>query len=246
MNNDYQHVLLRLREERERQNLTQRLLCYRMRIQQSHFSKAETGHRYFTYQELEGLCTSDVDVLYVFTGKRAVGQKFPEPQSLDAKEAICCLNTVYTLTHTAWFMHRDNPSFELIQQNLRYIPCGNEKKGIKSNIFFYVRNCCGYTQQKMADILGVDIKKLRELEKGRLLPDSGLIWKMYDRFHVSPAFILKDARGLWNELNYVLDLMDAGDRTIILRILENEHKLLRNVSQRQRSPRNMTRDRLSE
>lgn len=47
MDNQYYHILSRLREERERRNLTQRLLCYHMKIQQSHFSKAETGQRRF-------------------------------------------------------------------------------------------------------------------------------------------------------------------------------------------------------
>ncbi len=228
MNNDYQHVLSRLKEERERWNLPQRLLCYCMKIQQSHFSKGETGHRYFSYHELEGLCTSDVDVLYVFTGNKAKnGRSFPGLSEFGTEEAICCLNIVYTLASAAWFMHRDKTAFEQIRQHLEYIQCGSGNTGTKNNVFFYVRNRCGYTQKKMADELGVDIKKLRELEKGRLLPDSGLIWKMHDRFHVSPAFILKDAKGLWNELNYVLDLLDDSDREIILRILENGHKLLR-------------------
>ena len=38
MNHDYQLVLRRLREERERRNLTQRLLCYNMKMLQSHYS----------------------------------------------------------------------------------------------------------------------------------------------------------------------------------------------------------------
>lgn len=79
----------------------------------------------------------------------------------------------------------------------------------------------------MADTLGVDIKKLRELEKGRQLPDSELIWKMYDLFRVSPAFVLKDAKGMLNELNYVLDLMEEEDRNIILEILKNEYMVIR-------------------
>ena len=227
MNNDYQYILARLREERERQHLTQRLLCYRMKIQQSHFSKAETGHRYFSYHELEGLCTSDIDVHYVFTGKRAKTEReFPGSSAFNIAEAICCLNIIHTLASAVWFLYRDKPSFEQIQQHLRYIQCGSGKTKSTANIFFYVRNRCGYTQKKMADILGMDIKKLRELEKGRLLPDSGLIWKMYEQYHVSPAFILKDARGLWNEMNCMLELLDDSDRAIMQRILENVHALL--------------------
>ena len=226
MDNNYISILPRLREERERRNLTQRLLCYHMQIQQSHFSKAETGQRRFTYHELEGLCATDIDVLYVFTGKRPkTGLEFLNPAELGLEEIICLLNIVYDLADTAWSANRYKTAFEQIRQQLEYIKCGSGNDKTKSNIFHYVRIKCGYTQQKMADTLGIDIKKLRELEKGRLQPDSELIWKMYDLFHVSPALILKDPRGLLNELNYVLDLLEDDDREIMLRILENGHKI---------------------
>lgn len=226
MDDKYSCVLERLKEERERRNLTQRLLCYRMKIQQSHFSKAETGQRRFSYYELEGLCATDVDVLYVFTGKKAKTERaFLKSSELNSEELICLLYTVYAVTRITQFAEHSKTSFDEIRQQLEYIQCGNGNARGQGNIFHYIRNRCDYTQKKMADSLGVDIKKLRELEKGRLLPDSELIWKMYDLFHVSPAFILKDVKGLLNELHYVLGLMEDDDREIMLRILEDEHRL---------------------
>lgn len=227
MDDNYSCVLERLKKEREGRNLTQRLLCYRMKIQQSHFSKAETGQRRFSYHELEGLCTTDMDVLYIFTGKKAeTKREFLKSSELSPDDLICLLSTIYTVTRIALSTEHNNTSFEKIRQQLEYIQCGNGSARGQGNIFHYIRNRRGYTQKKMADILGVDIKKLRELEKGRLLPDSELIWKMYDLFHVSPAFILKDVKGLLNELNYVLGLMEDDDREIMLRILENERRLI--------------------
>lgn len=230
MSENYDSVLQRLKEERERTNLTQRLLCYHMKIQQSHFSRAETGQRRFSYQELEGLCATDVDVLYVFTGKRPrAGRAFLKLPGLSPAELICFLNTMYILACTPGSVEQVENPFGELRQQLEYIQCwgGNIRK--QNNIFLYMRTRHSYTQAKMADRLGVDIKKLRELEKGRLLPDSELIWKMYDSFHVSPAFILKNAKGLLNELNDMLDLMKDGDREIMLRILENEHRLIHGV-----------------
>ena len=230
MNSNYQYVLERLKEERERRELTQRLLCYFMHMQQSHYSQAETGHRRFSYHEIKGLCTSDVDVLYVFTGKRTKGgRELPESLASGTEELICHLSILYNLAGAAWFLNRSKTCFEKIREQLEYIQWGNGNAGEKGNIFLTVRNRCGYTQKKMADILGVDIKKLRELEKGRRLPDSEIIWKMYDLFQISPAFILKDPKGLWNELNYILDLPEENDREIILRILENGHKIMRHI-----------------
>ena len=231
MENDYFSVLQRLKEERERRNLTQRLLCYYMKIQQSHFSKAETGQRRFSYHELKGLCTTDVDVLYMFTGIKAKNRReFPDASStLHPEEAVCFLHTVFLLCSAAESTRRDKSYPGKIRQQLEYLQYTDtgRNSGTKSSLFSAIRMHRGYTQVKMADTLGVDIKKLRELEKGRQLPDSELIWKMYDLFRVSPAFVLKDAKGMLNELNYVLDLMEEEDRNIILEILKNEYMVIR-------------------
>lgn len=226
MSNQYYSMLSRLKEERERRNLTQRLLCYHMKIQQSHFSKAETGQRRFSYHELKGLCATDIDVLYVFTGKRPKScPGFLDSTEPGLGEITCLLSIVYTLADTAWSLNRKKASYEQIRQQLEYIKYRNSSGRIQNSIFLHVRNKYGYTQQKMANTLGMDIKKLRELEKGRQLPDSEIIWEMYDLFHVSPAFILEYPKGLLNELNYTLDLMEDNDRETMLQILENGHKI---------------------
>lgn len=228
MDSEYLNVLRRLREEREKLNLTQRLLCYRMKMLQSHYSRAESGNKRFSYYEIKGLCTSDVDVLYVFTGKKPKGeQELLDLQECSLEELMCYLNTVYVLAKAVKQVDGKRASFECIQKQLEYIQYGSGDTGAKNNIFYCVRDRQDYTQQKMADMLGVDIKKLRELENGRILPDSEMIWKMYDLFQVSPAFILEDVGGLRKELNYVLDLLEEDDRKLVLQILTNERSVLR-------------------
>lgn len=227
MDSQYQNVLRRLREEREKWNLTQRLLCYRMKMLQSHYSRAETGSKRFSYYEIKGLCTSDVDVLYVFTGKKASdGEELSELRECGPEELMCYLNVLYALAKTAKTVDKKKTAFETIQEQLEYIQCEGGNSGTRNNIFYCVRIRKELTQQKMADLLGVDIKKLRELENGRILPDSEMIWKMYDLFKVSPAFILEDAKGLWKELNCALNLLEDDDRKIVVRILKDMHNLL--------------------
>ncbi|MCM1065638.1 MAG: helix-turn-helix domain-containing protein [Eubacterium sp.] len=228
MDGKYQNVLRRLKEEREKLNLTQRLLCYRMKMLQSHYSRAESGNKRFSYYEIKGLCTSDVDVLYVFTGKKATdGEELSELQECGPEELICYLNTLYSLAKAVKPTDARETAFGAIRRQLEFVQCGSSSAGAKNNIFYCVRIQKDYTQQKMADLLGVDIKKLRELENGRILPDSEMIWKMYDLFRVSPAFILEDTKGLWKELNYSLDLLEEDDRKIAVRILTDMHRLLR-------------------
>ncbi|MCM1543193.1 MAG: transcriptional regulator [Blautia sp.] len=228
MDSKYQNVLHRLKEEREKLNLTQRLLCYRMKMLQSHYSRAESGNKRFSYYEIKGLCTSDVDVLYVFTGKKAAEEEgLSELQEADPAELMCYLNILYAMARAVNPADARENIFGAIRKQLEFIQCGTGSAGAKNNIFYCVRIRKEYTQQKMADLLGVDIKKLRELENGRILPDSEMIWKMYDLFQVSPAFILEDAKGLWKELNYALNLLGEDDRKIMVQVLTDMHRLLR-------------------
>lgn len=228
MNSDYKAVLQRLREERVKLNLTQRLLCYRMKMLQSHYSRAESGSKRFSYNEMKGLCTSDVDIFYVFTGKKSRrGQEFMALREFGRGEILCYLNTMYLLAKTVRLVDRNRISFELVQKQLDFLQYGSGNMGNQSNIFYSVRNQRGYTQQKMADYLGIDIKKLRGLEYGKIRPDSEMVWKMYHLFEISPAYILEDDKGLWKELNYVLDLLENNEREMVIRILENEQELMR-------------------
>lgn len=228
MDDNYSLVLQRLREERERRKLTQQRLCTYMRIHQSNFSKAETGHRRFSYPEVKRLCSSDIDVFYIFTGHKPRSRwEFPELSEIGPEELICHLSTLYVQARTVRSLNRDKASFETIRKQLEYVQCDTGNKGAINSIFCSIRNRYDYTQKKMADILGMDIKTLQALEKGRKLPDSEIIWKMYDRFQVSPAFLLNDPRGLWNELNCMLDLLEDNDRRLMMQILENVHRFIR-------------------
>lgn len=51
---------------------------------------------------------------------------------------------------------------------------------------------------------------------------------MYEQFHISPAFILKNPKGLWRELNYALGLMVNDDREAMIRLLEYGYDLVWN------------------
>lgn len=234
MNNDYMSAMMRFKEERMQGGLTQQQICRHTGIAQSAFSKAEAGLRRFSFPETKKLC-SVVNIFYVFTGNKAeTGWGTQKLSVFTAEEILCHLNMIHTITNTSRNRNQSTPFVgittrpfcERIQEQLKYLHLFPMDLTPGQNIFCNVRKLCGYTQNKMSAILGMDIKKLRELEKGRLLPDSEVIWKMYDYFHVSPAFILKDVNALRNELDYVLGLLDENDRTVVLQILETWTELL--------------------
>lgn len=247
MDNGYENFLLRWKEERRRCGLTQQQLCRRMKMSQSVFSRAEAGQKRFTYPEIKGACTSGMDVFYVFTGNKAKSTwelpGLPGQQEPALEESLCYLRIVYahasaaraltrsrtfpgTLSKDSFAVSSQIP-FEKVQKQLEYLQYASGGARPNPNIFYCVRDHYGHAQEKMADMLGMDIKKLRGLEKGRKLPDSETIWRMYDIFGVSPAFILKDAVGLRKELDYVLGLLEADDRGILLQVVGSAHKLMR-------------------
>ena len=84
-----------------------------------------------------------------------------------------------------------------------------------SNIFLVIRHTTCSRQEPMAEKLGVDIKKFRELEKDRCVPDSEIIWKLYNLFHISPAVVLKDKNSMINEISSLLEAAEENGAEII-------------------------------
>lgn len=239
MRNDYREFSLRLKEERARCGLTQQQLCDDTEMQQSAFSRVETGYLRLTYPKLKKICASGVDLFYIFTGNKPADRlDFLEPSAATPEVLLCLMGIVYIQacavqapcrtfapSHTCLKGPHEVP-FEQIRKQLSYLQYLSGDVRANRNIFCRLRNHHGYTQRKMADLLGMDIKTLRNLEKGRRLPDSELIWKTHHLFHVSPALILNDPLGLRNELNYVLGLLTDDDRDVMLQILESSYKLV--------------------
>lgn len=115
-----------------------------------------------------------------------------------------------------------------ILEQTSYIPIimGNQDS---KNIFQALRNNMNCQQKKMAEKLGIDIKKFRDLEKGRCLPDSELFWRLYDLFRIPPAVLLEDKNGMASEIATVLDAIDIEYRESMFNILKmiREIKCLR-------------------
>ena len=65
MGADYQDVLKRLREEREKMSWSQREICQRIRMTQAQYCKVENGEQYFSYDEVNALSDIGINVHYI-------------------------------------------------------------------------------------------------------------------------------------------------------------------------------------
>lgn len=218
MSTDYNDVINRIKEERARLGLTQNEMARYVCINQSTFNKVEQGTRRFNYSELKYLCDSPVNVYYVITGKKC-GEKYKEYFSQYGYEQLVNIMNIVSSVMMGVDEGELLGYWKTIYINAEVLWCKENKKS-EINLFFLIRRLRDYRQQQMASLLGVDPKKLRDLENNRNLPDSELIWRMYQVFGLSPAFLLKDKNCLVNEVCFELERMDSEIQVKILSVIE--------------------------
>lgn len=223
----YDDLLIRLVSERHRLALSQREMGRYMRMNQSNYSKVELGKRRLSYYELKYLCDSSIDLHYVFTGKRC-SEKYQEYfGNCGYSELLCILSIVTSAVELQGaFEKNDNDRFLPVWTELSRLTDSGPKP--KCNLFGQIRKLLGHSQKEMAEILGMDVKKLRELENGRCQPDSELLCRLYEMFGVLPAVVLQDKRSLISEICCLLETVDADsgeEMLLILRRLSKKPKI---------------------
>lgn len=224
MSTTYYDTLERLKEERNRLSLSQKEMGQCARMAQSNYSKVELGMRRLSYHELKYLCRSEVDVHYIFTGIRGANQYTDFFSDCSYAELLYYLRMMYAMV--AFCREKEeaecwNTTFDRVQ----YVPWIEEGQNTRS-IFFALRRNMDWQQIKMAEKLGVDIKKFRELENGRSLPDSELLWRLYDMFRIPPAVVLKDRKGLVSEVSSLVEVMEVENGKTVFGPIKELHEIL--------------------
>lgn len=212
----YEDVLARLKEERLLHKLSQEELGRRLRITQGHYSKAEQAIKRFTYYEMKCLADSELDMYYIYTGRRTVGRHWDILRNCSYKELLCYLHILISMECCRYGERRQESEMKRYRQLCRLKVITGAEEG-QENVFLLIRSHEKRTQHEMADYLGMDVKKYRRMEKGYCLPDSELIFKAYSMFGVPPAYILKDGKGLVCEIEYYLDRFEPEANGVVYR-----------------------------
>ena len=223
MNISYQNVLERLKEERLNKHLSQLEMGQIMRISQSYYSKAELGVRRFSYYEIQYLCESEVDSYFIFTGKRCSGRYKHVWESCSYDEL---LNLFYILCLSIEYLYLNRLAYkgQAMYQEIKYIKniISPDKKN--NNIFYNLRRSLRYNQHEMSKMINVDIKKLRDLENGRVLPDSEIIWNMYCIYNIPPALLVKSKIDLASTIDNLLSTEEPELALFLFSYLEQLHE----------------------
>lgn len=219
MNTSYQNVLERLKEERLNKQLSQLEMGQIMRMSQSHYSKAELGVRRFSYYETQYLCESEVDSYFIFTGKRCV-DRYKHVWERCSYDELVNLFYILCLSIEHLCLNCRGHKCQEIHQDIRYIKyiIALDKKN--NNIFYNLRRSLGYNQLEMSKVINVDVKKLRDLENGRVLPDSEIIWCMYNIYNIPPALFVKSRMDLATTIDDLLSAVEPELEKLLFSYLE--------------------------
>lgn len=219
----YNEVLVRLKEQRCELSLSQNEMARFVHMTQSNYSKVELALRCLSFGELKYLCESPIDIYYIFTGIRSDNINKDFLIDLSYWDLISYIGIIYEIVD---FYEKNDMmgKWGKISKRMSYVPLIRESQNSK-NIFLALRRFMNLQQKKMAEKLGLDIKKFRDLEKGRNLPDSELVWRLYDSCYVSPAIVLEDRKCLVNEIATILDMIEMEYREKIIEIFAIIHRL---------------------
>lgn len=215
----YENVLERLREERGRLSITKADMSRYLHMDQSNYRKAELGqYRRFSYFEVKSMSDLGINVNYIYTGKvkKVITLDFIEKLIVNRLKSI--LQIIYTIVELS-YKEDFNQQYKALLEELKYIFFIKQNVN-PSDIFLTVRRLKGYTQIKMADMIGVDVKKLRDLENGKKLPDSEIISKMYEIFKILPVVMIETKNCMLDTILYILDEIKKEDREKIVDIIK--------------------------
>ena len=159
-----------------------------------------------------------LNVNYIYTGKnkKLISLDFIEKPSINRLK--CILQIIYTVIELS-NKEKLNPQYEALLEEMKYVSF-IKQNATPSNVFLTVRKLKNYTQIKMADMVGIDVKKLRNLENGKKLPDSEIIFKMYEVFKILPVVMIGTENCMLDTILYILDEIKKEDREKIVSIIK--------------------------
>lgn len=219
----YADVMARLKEERIAHGLSQGDLGSRIRITQGHYSKVEQAIKRFTYYEMKILAETELDFYYICTGRRSSGKYRDLLKQCSYGELLCCLHMLLTMDcclHEEKKLDLERETYRQLCR-MKYITGAEENR---ETVFRLIRRYEKHTQFEMAERLGMDVKKYRELERGMGLPDSELIWKLYAFYQIPPAYVLKDAKSLACEIECYLEKFEHGRNTALYKYFSLQYE----------------------
>lgn len=199
----YSLIVQKLQEYRKKSNILQNEMAEYLDITQSEYSKIELGKTKISYEVLSKLhkkgCDIDMLVIGVETGSVLPSVEKVYIESDTPKFVSWLKLCEWAMQH---WRNEDGREEEIGSKLLKiFVNAEDDLTALEK-----LRVACGgLSQEKMAEILGVNIKKYRRLEKGQAKLDAELMANIYEATKCKPSFFL-------DEENYYLSIISEECR----------------------------------
>ncbi len=223
----YIDIVKRLVQYRQSHRITQIQLAEIFSVTQCEVSKLESNEYRISYYDLLQLHEkTDLDIDFLITGKPATNTIFhtlEKDLSSSANFAkynymdliLFSLNKIYgqTLVDNTETNHLD-----YLQRLLRYSFLSGNKQ--KNDCWINIRNAFDLTQIKMAEIMDVDIKRYRNIEKGVRTANAELLMNIYNVLEICPSYFIYGKIENYQQLEQIFKSFSKENQNEIIEFLK--------------------------
>lgn len=227
MEDNYKLFLKRLIALRKEQGLTQQDMAHRLHISQGQYSKIEKESIIVSGRIIRQLFEMGWDIDYLLTGREGhfregMSWKWTSDKGMDSNGGILTIMFVLLeLTRDA--NAKRQKSYTELQVVKRCLFNYEEEK----SSLYHVRMALNMPQVKMAELLGVNIKKYRSMERDTCQLDAELMITFYQKTKCSPT-VFVDRRYFCEMILYKeIQDINCGRRDEIERYLQYTIRLLK-------------------
>lgn len=221
----YDGVVQRLGEYRKELGVSQSEMGTYLGVTQSHYLKLEKGMKVISKRSLLTLRDSGKDVFWLLTGKKSgngVLDCFLKEFDDAAKRKKMLENIIWVTEEGARFS--GDAYDESLNKAYRLMKGSNLEEAF---IWKKIRDAEDLTQIEMAEILDINIKKYRKMEKGEIAEDAEILAVLYEKLHYSPMLFLDRERYCLDELNGIWGSFENSMLQRFLQYLKYSSEILK-------------------
>ncbi len=229
-NEAYADVVARLAEYRKKMRLSQHQMGIFLNVTQAHYSKLESGMKIISKSSLLHFQDKGGDAHWLITGEsQQIGifdtyfDHFPDNDGTSKQaffEAV-----LWIVDQGIRIVSNLGPETDGLDKIFKIVRCLLHKDRNYS-LWAMIREIENLTQVQMADILDVNIKRYRRLEKGEADEDAGILTSLYINLGYSPMLLLKRDMYCTSRLNAIWETFDQKLQNRLLQYVIKSHELV--------------------
>lgn len=220
----YNDVVERLGEYRRQLGATQQEMGRYLAVTQPHYLKLERGLKKISRRSLDAFQAAGMDVLWLLTGKHAENGELDhylnKVDDAVRKKAILEPAIWITKEGTRMCNFEFEPSLQKAYELMKVTEL-DEKF-----IWLKIRKVEKLTQIQMSEVLDINIKRYRKVEKGLIQEDAEILASLYENLNYSPMLIMDRKRYCHDELNRIFERFPEAVKNNVREYMESSLEIV--------------------